>query len=178
MAKEEKSGSAWAVSGMVALLTGRKLAGLGMFARGLAVLEQGWRAKHPNFEGGLSERWEAATEFYESTHRNPVNRWLHMAGIPLIVGGAAGLLALKPFRPAWGVAAGSFAVGWGLNIVGHQFFEKNAPAFKDDPLSFIAGPVWDLQQFAGIGKKKKTPEATDADLHTNGVAVNGVPAEA
>ena len=79
---------------------------------------------------------------------------------------------------AWGVAAGSFAFGWGLNIVGHQFFEKNAPAFKDDPLSFIAGPVWDLQQLAGLGKKKKTPQATDADLHTNGVAVNGVPAEA
>ncbi len=100
MAKEEKSGSAWAISGMVALMSGRKMAGLGMFARGLAVLEQGWRAKHPNFEGGLAERWEAATSFYEATHRNKTNRTLHMVGIPFIVGGAAGLLAFKPFRPA------------------------------------------------------------------------------
>jgi len=174
MAKEEKSGSAWAVSGMVALLSGRKMTGLGMFARGLAVLEQGWRAKHPDFNGGFAERWEAATEFYEATHRNKVNRVLHMTGIPLIVGGAAGLLAFKPYRPAWTVAAGSFAVGWGLNILGHAVFEKNAPAFKDDPLSFLAGPVWDLQQL--FGKKKKAAEE-HVGGHANGVT-NGFVAQA
>ncbi len=174
MAKEEKSGSAWAISGMVALLSGRKMAGLGMFARGLAVLEQGWRAKHPNFQGGFSERWEAATEFYDATHRNKVNRWLHITGIPLIVVGAAGLLAFKPYRPAWTAAAGSFAVGWGLNILGHAAFERNAPAFKDDPLSFIAGPVWDIQQLFGKRSARSKGEA----IYTNGVATNGVAAQA
>ncbi len=168
MAKEEKSGSAWAVSGMVALLAGRKVAGLGMFARGLAVLEQGWRDRHPNFEGGLAERWEAATEFYEATHRNKTNRWLHMAGIPFIVAGATGLFAFKPYRPAWGVSAGSFAFGWGLNILGHVAFERNAPAFKDDPLSFLAGPVWDLQQLRG-----RRARAKGAPAHTNGVSHDG-----
>ena len=96
-----------------------------------------------------------------------------MAGIPLIVGGAAGLLAFKPYRPAWTVAAGTFAVGWGLNIVGHAAFEKNAPAFKDDPLSFLAGPVWDLQQFIGKRKAQAKVEA----IHSNGVS-NGVAAQA
>jgi uncharacterized membrane protein YGL010W len=33
-----------------------------------------------------------------------------------------------------------------LNFIGHGKYEKNAPAFADDPLSFIAGPVWDFQQ--------------------------------
>ena len=37
-------------------------------------------------------------------------------------------------------------MGWAFNIVGHAVYEKNAPAFADDPLSFIAGPAWDLQQ--------------------------------
>lgn len=174
MAKEEKSGSAWAVSGMVALFSGRKMAGLGMFARGLAALEQGWRQKHPDFNGGFAERWEAATEFYEATHRNKVNRVLHMTGIPLIVGGAAGLLAFKPYRPAWTVAASSFAVGWGLNILGHAVFERNAPAFKDDPLSFLAGPVWDLQQLFG----KKAPKAAPADEAPTPGITNGFVAQA
>jgi uncharacterized membrane protein YGL010W len=35
-----------------------------------------------------------------------------------------------------------------LNIVGHACFERRAPAFSDDPLSFVAGPVWDLQQLS------------------------------
>jgi hypothetical protein len=173
MAKEEKSGYAWAVSGMVALLSGRKVAGLGMFAKGLFALEEGWRQKHPDFSGGLAERWQEATEFYEATHRHKVNRWLHMAGIPLIVGGAVGLLAAKPLRPVWMVSAGSFAFGWTLNIVGHSVFEKNAPAFKDDPLSFIAGPVWDLQQVFG---KPKKAEASPSAAHPHGT--NGVVAQA
>lgn len=134
MAKEEKSGSAWAVSGMVALLAGRKVAGLGMFARGLAVLEQGWRDRHPNFEGGISERWEAATEFYESTHRNKTNRWSTWRASPSSSAARWASSPSSPYRPAWGVSAGSFAFGWGLNILGHAAFEKNAPAFKDDPL--------------------------------------------
>ena len=40
----------------------------------------------------------------------------------------------------------AFPAGWALNLVGHAAFEKRAPAFSDDGLSFVAGPVWDLQQ--------------------------------
>jgi uncharacterized membrane protein YGL010W len=42
---------------------------------------------------------------------------------------------------------GAFGVGWALNLVGHAAYEKRAPAFSEDGLSFLAGPVWDLQQF-------------------------------
>ena len=31
-----------------------------------------------------------------------------------------------------------------LNFIGHGFFEKGAPAFSEDPLSFFAGPAWDF----------------------------------
>jgi hypothetical protein len=140
------AGSLWAAGGMAALLLGRKTLALGLFARGIEKLERNWRAAHPEFKGGLGERWDAATAFYEQTHKNPVNRWLHITGIPMIALGAAGLLSFKPFRPAWSAAAGAFTTGWALNLVGHAIFEKNAPAFKDDPLSFLAGPIWDIKQ--------------------------------
>ena len=41
-----------------------------------------------------------------------------------------------------------------MNIVGHAVFEKNRPAFADDPLSFLAGPVWDLGQVKGLVRRK------------------------
>jgi hypothetical protein len=132
--------------GMVALLAGRKAAAVTLFARGLAGLETHWRRAHPEFEGGLAERWAWSESFYEQTHQDPTNRLLHAIGIPIIVAGTAGLLAFKPFRPAWSVSAGAFAVGWGLNFVGHGLYEKSAPAFADDPLGFVAGPMWDLKQ--------------------------------
>lgn len=164
------SGSMMAVGGMVALFAGRRAMGLGLFAQGLSVLERGWRKAHPEFTGTFGERWKLAEQFYERTHQNRTNRVLHMVGIPFIVGGALGLLTLKPYRPAWGTAAGSFAVGWALNIAGHMFFEKNRPAFEEDPLSFFAGPAWDVRQL--FFKKKATDEASATPSTVNPPIVN------
>jgi len=163
MLSNRKKGVAFAVLGMAGLLAGRKKTGLGLFGRGFSLLEKEWRKDHPEFDGSLSDRWDLASKFYEQTHRNATNRWLHLAGIPMIVAGAAGLLAFKPFRPAWTAAAGAFTVGWGLNIVGHAVFEKNAPAFADDPLSFVMGPVWDAKNLFS----KRQPSAQKADLNTD-----------
>jgi hypothetical protein len=153
-----RSGSLWAIGGMTALLFGQKKAALGMFARGAQKLEAHWRAAHPDFRGSLRDRWNQSVKFYEATHQNQVNRYLHITGIPMIVAGAAGLFACKPWRPAWFASAGAFTTGWVLNIVGHAAFEKKAPAFRDDPLSFIAGPVWDLQQL--FGRKHDAQQAS------------------
>jgi hypothetical protein len=142
----EKRDLAMTAGGMLALLAGRKATAVGLFARGLAGLEQGWRAKHPEFQGGIKERWALSEQFYEETHQDETNRWLHIVGIPIIVAGTAGLLVFPSYRPMWAVSAGAFVAGWGLNFIGHGVFEKKAPAFADDPLSFIAGPVWDLRQ--------------------------------
>lgn len=155
------------VGGMAALLGGQKVVALSMFGRGLKGLEDCWREAHPNFNGGLKERWEEAVEFYEATHRNPTNRKLHMVGIPMIVGGAAGLLIFNPYRPLWFISASGFAAGWVLNIVGHAGYEKNAPAFADDPLSFLAGPVWDLQNMKAGKKAGRTAHASDEDGNVN-----------
>lgn len=141
-----EQGVRWAVTGMATLLSGQKLPALGMFARGVALLEAQWRADHPEVAPGLRSRIEAALAFYESTHQHPKNRTLHLIGIPMIVGGAVGLIASPSFTPPWWGSAGLFVVGWQLNIAGHMFFEKNRPAFAEDPLSFVVGPIWDAKQ--------------------------------
>jgi len=141
-----RRGVAFTVGGMGALFAGRKISALGLFSQGLRDLESEWRDRHPEFQGGLRARWAEAIEFYEGTHTDATNRRLHLIGIPLIVGGAVGLLVFPSYTPPWALAAGTFAAGWGLNIAGHVFFEKNAPAFADDPLSFVAGPVFDVMQ--------------------------------
>ena len=136
-------------AGMLGVLAGRKVTGLTLFAKGLWGLEKEWRKAHPEFDGGVVERWNKAIEFYERTHENDVNRKLHIIGIPMILGGTVGLLIFSPYRPMWFLSASSFAAGWVLNFIGHGVFEKKAPAFADDPLSFVAGPVWDFQQMFG-----------------------------
>lgn len=150
----KKRNVASTAAGMLGVLAGRKVAGLALFAKGIHGLEKEWGKNHPEWNGSLEERFERAIEFYEETHANGVNRKLHIIGIPMIVGGAAGLLLFSPYRPLWFVSASSFTVGWVLNFIGHGLFEKKAPAFADDPMSFFVGPIWDIQQvFAKHGDR-------------------------
>ena len=150
-------GVALSVAGMGALCAGFKLSALSLFGAGVKLLEKDWRTRHPGFTGGAAERWQASLVFYRETHQNGTNRTLHLIGIPLIVGGALGLFIAKPPGPLhpvrgalWAGSLGAFAAGWALNLVGHAAFEKRAPAFSDDGLSFIAGPVWDLQELLKV----------------------------
>jgi uncharacterized membrane protein YGL010W len=147
-----------AVSGMGALCLGFKRSALTLFGAGLRTLEVDWRERHPEFRGGATERWQAALDFYRETHQNPTNRKLHIIGIPLIVGGAAGLFAARPLSPVsggvWLGSLAAFGVGWALNIVGHAVHEGRAPAFSEDGLSFLAGPVWDLQQLVRLTPRR------------------------
>lgn len=132
--------------GVGALMLGRRKTGISLFLTGIVGMETQWRDQHA-FEGTLAERWDRSIRFYEETHAHDTNRVLHMAGIPTIVLGTAGLLTTRVYSPLWFASNAAFIFGWGLNFVGHGFYEKNAPALQDDPLSFIAGPVWDIQQF-------------------------------
>lgn len=141
------------VGGMALVMFGRKAEGLALFGKGIYDLEKIYRENHPDLEPGFDKRWEKAVEFYEETHQDETNRTLHKWGIPLIVGGAVGLLAAKPYKTPWLISASLFGIGWAMNIVGHSKYEKKKPAFTDDPLSFVAGPVWDVQQLMGNRKK-------------------------
>lgn len=131
-------------AGMVGLMTGAKATSTALFVKGAMGLEQAYLREHPELDGEWKARWKAAVDFYDETHQDPTNRVLHTVGIPMILGGALGLLAAPRYSPPWWVANGSWTAGWFLNFVGHGLFEKGAPAFADDPLSFLAGPVWDF----------------------------------
>lgn len=174
--EKKKRNVAYTAAGMVALLAGRKLAGLSLVAKGMKGLEKVWRQEHPEFTGGFRERFERALDFYEQTHQDPTNRKLHVVGIPIILGGTAGLLIFSPYRPMWFLSAGAFSFGWILNFIGHGFFEKNAPAFADDPLSFVAGPVSDLR----YGGKPRAVTVDDDGTVTvdSEYTVSGAPAVA
>jgi hypothetical protein len=177
LTEEKQRNVAFVVTGMGSLLVGNKLGGLALFAKGALGLEKHWNEAHPDHKasgGGIVERWNRAIHFYESTHMNDTNRKLHIVGIPMIVGGAAGLLLFVPFGPRWWLSAGSFTSGWVLNIIGHAGFEKNAPAFADDPLSFIAGPVWDLKQV--FGKKARAGQVHTKDGGVTVINVAGADA--
>ena len=140
-------GNALAVAGMGALCLGWRGSALTLFGTGYRLLERDWRRRHPHFAGSFADRLQHALTFYRQRHENPTNRRLHQLGIPLILSGAAGLCRSKPFSgPLWTLSFGSFATGWVFNLVGHALYEGNAPAFGEDPLAFVAGPVWDLQE--------------------------------
>ncbi|HBF13012.1 MAG TPA: DUF962 domain-containing protein [Deltaproteobacteria bacterium] len=74
-------------------------------------------------------------EDYNQIHQNPVNRALHMVGIPAV------LLSLPLFFWDWRWALGLFSVGWIFQFVGHAF-EGKPPAFFSHPAYLIAGIGW------------------------------------
>ena len=41
-----------------------------------------------------------------------------------------------------GVQIGLFVLGWGLQLLGHHYFEKKKPAFLDNLLHLFIGPLW------------------------------------
>lgn len=151
---------AMTAGGMGALLFGRKVTGASLFVSGLIGLEKQWREDN-QFTGTWSERWEHSIRFYEATHANDMNRYLHMAGIPVIVVSTVGLLAFRAPNPLWFASVAGFVGGWTLNFIGHGFYEKNAPAFQDDPLSFVAGPVWDIQEFRKLRTRSTAQSAAE-----------------
>lgn len=158
---ERNQSLALLAGGTVGLMAGAKATPLTMYARGLIGLEKQWRAAHPEFRGSLADRWRVALEFYDETHQDRTNRVLHTVGIPMILGGFLGMLASPRYTPLWWASNGSWTAGWALNFIGHGLFEKAAPAFADDPLSFVAGPAWDFVRLKDrlMGKRREPASA-------------------
>jgi len=43
---------------------------------------------------------------------------------------------------AWIIAAGLFVIGWALQILGHQFFERRRPTLLDKPVQMLISPMY------------------------------------
>lgn len=83
----------------------------------------------------------------------------------LLLGGAlcaAQSLAMQP-TPVWlGSGVGLFVVGWVFQFVGH-FFEGKKPAFVDDIMGLIIGPLFVLAEAAFLlGLRKELQQAIEA----------------
>ena len=90
--------------------------------------------------GGRS--WDEWIAQYSTSHRNPVNRFCHTVGIPLIVLSLA-MFVVALFVPGfWPVPLAVFAVGWIFQFVGHAFEGKRPEFFHDWRFLFVGLRWW------------------------------------
>ncbi len=162
-------------TGLGALLGGRKMVGLSLLGGGLVGMEQQWREEHPGFDDTLRSRIDLAIDAWRDAHRHPINRALHYAGTPMVLGGGLGLVVFGPYRPLWLGAAGWFVAGWGLMALGHAAFEGGRMADGNDAVAFAVGPLH------GLASMVARSNLDDEDLVPEGETITfhmGEPAQA
>ncbi|HET9480048.1 MAG TPA: DUF962 domain-containing protein [Pyrinomonadaceae bacterium] len=88
---------------------------------------------------------------YKAKHQHPLNRLSHSIGIPLIV------ISLPVFFFNWRWALALFVGGWIFQFIGHAI-EGNQPAFFNNPVYLLVGPLWLLRRVVALlGLSKTTP---------------------
>ncbi len=80
---------------------------------------------------------------YNADHQHPVNRTLHMVGVPTIIAS----LGVFPFNPLLGTSM--FVFGWILQFIGHAF-EGKAPTFFSDPKYLLVGALYFGKKLLGM----------------------------
>jgi uncharacterized membrane protein YGL010W len=85
--------------------------------------------------------WDEWIAQYSTSHQNPVNRFCHTLGIPLILLSLVTFAASIFVRRLWLVALGLFLVGWAFQFVGHAF-EGKPPEFFSDWRFLLVGTRW------------------------------------
>ena len=90
--------------------------------------------------GRPTEEWIAR---YSASHQNPVNRFCHTVGIPMIV------VSLALFAVGlWRTALVFFITGWVFQFVGHAF-EGKPPEFLHDWRFLLVGLRWWVAKIRG-----------------------------
>ena len=92
--------------------------------------------------------WDDWIARYSRSHQNPVNRFCHTIGIPLIALSLP-LFVVLPVRPGlWPVPVAMFVVGWILQFVGH-WVEGKPPEFFSDWRFLLVGLRWWFAKIRG-----------------------------
>lgn len=97
--------------------------------------------------GDFKQKLRHYLEAYGRDHRRLSTRLTHFIGIPMIVVSIP-MTLVNPL-----LAAGLFAGGWALQLLGHYVFERNSPSFVGDPFYLLVGPLWvviEVLQFLGL----------------------------
>lgn len=85
---------------------------------------------------------------YGKSHQNPINRFCHTVGIPMIAGSLLlGGVALF-IDGLWPWAAGLFVLGWVLQFIGHAV-EGKPPEFLSDWRFLFVGLRWWVAKLRG-----------------------------
>ncbi|HEV2642402.1 MAG TPA: DUF962 domain-containing protein [Candidatus Elarobacter sp.] len=96
--------------------------------------------------GGKS--WDQWIAEYSTSHQNPVNRFCHTIGIPLIAVSILLFVAAIVWHSLWPIALTLFVVGWVFQFVGH-FVEGKPPEFFHDWRFLFVGLRWWFAKIAG-----------------------------
>lgn len=127
-------------------------------------------------------------EHYSDGHQHLGTKITHAIGIPMILAAFPTAVVSPP------AGAALFVGGWAFQFVGHYVFEKDDPAFFEDPYYLFIGPVWlglEAAELAGLtipdsirprppeqrggvvaSARRPTVDTTVEPLQTNGT--NGV----
>jgi len=81
---------------------------------------------------------------YDSQHRHPVNRALHMLAIPL------GFSSLIVVWFHWVIALLLIPAAFALAWIGHMV-EGNQPATVTNPATILMAPLWMARRLFGLG---------------------------
>jgi hypothetical protein len=131
------------------ILAGFRVVGVTLLVASLAALEVLWWRAHPDFERSLSARWAESLEFYGEEHQHPMNRLLHVLGIPFVWFGSLTTIFGPLHDEVWCVGFVAFCIGWLFNGIGHVVFEGPGPAYEEgtcDALSVFSSVAWDLAE--------------------------------
>lgn len=90
----------------------------------------------------LGKSWEEWIGQYSVSHQNPVNRFCHTIGIPMIAISVILFIVYLFIGKGWEVALGLFVVGWIFQFVGHAFEGKPPEFFKDWRFLFVGLRWW------------------------------------
>jgi uncharacterized membrane protein YGL010W len=91
------------------------------------------------------ESLDERTLEYAASHENPLNKFFHAIGIPLIALSVAMFAAGFIQSVFWLIAAMMFVAGWLLQFLGH-WIEGRPPNFLRDPRFLLVGSIWWLSK--------------------------------
>jgi len=92
--------------------------------------------------------WDDWIAQYAKSHQNPINRWCHTIGIPMIALSVPLFVMAIFVSGLWALPALLFGVGWVFQFVGHAY-ERKPPEFMSDWRFLFVGLRWWFAKLQG-----------------------------
>ena len=90
----------------------------------------------------FGKTWDQWISRYSTSHQNPVNRFCHTIGIPLIALSVPLFIVSIFVTGLWIIPVIMFVVGWIFQFIGHAVEGKPPEFFKDWRFLFVGLRWW------------------------------------